>query len=85
MERQDEIGTLADTLHFMALELNALENDQHKFVSNVSHDFRSPLTSIKGYAQAMADGTIPPELQGKYLDVIIFESEPVSYTHLKLQ
>ena len=75
MERQDEIGTLADTLHFMALELNALENDQHKFVSNVSHDFRSPLTSIKGYAQAMADGTIPPELQGKYLDVIIFESE----------
>ena len=75
MERQDEIGTLADTLHFMALELNALENDQHKFVSNVSHDFRSPLTSIKGYAQAMADGTIPAELQGKYLDVIIFESE----------
>ena len=75
MDRQDEIGTLADTLHFMALELNALENDQHKFVSNVSHDFRSPLTSIKGYAQAMADGTIPPELQGKYLDVIIFESE----------
>ena len=75
MERQDEIGTLADTLHFMALELNALENDQHKFVSNVSHDFRSPLTSIKGYAQAMADGTIPSELQGKYLDVIIFESE----------
>ena len=59
----------------MALELNALENDQHKFVSNVSHDFRSPLTSIKGYAQAMADGTIPSELQGKYLDVIIFESE----------
>ena len=57
MERQDEIGTLADTLHFMALELNALDNDQHKFVSNVSHDFRSPLTSIKGYAQAMADGT----------------------------
>ena len=59
----------------MAVELNALENDQHKFVSNVSHDFRSPLTSIKGYAQAMADGTIPPELQEKYLNVIIFEAE----------
>ena len=65
----------ADTLTYMAVELNALENDQHKFVSNVSHDFRSPLTSIKGYAQAMADGTIPPELQEKYLNVIIFEAE----------
>ena len=75
LSRHDEIGTLADTMHFMAVELNALENDQHKFVSNVSHDFRSPLTSIKGYAQAMADGTIPVELQGKYLDVIIFEAE----------
>lgn len=75
LSRHDEIGTLSDTMHFMAVELNALENDQHKFVSNVSHDFRSPLTSIKGYAQAMADGTIPVELQGKYLDVIIFEAE----------
>ncbi len=75
LSRHDEIGTLSDTMHYMALELNALENDQHKFVSNVSHDFRSPLTSIKGYAQAMADGTIPVEMQGKYLDVIIFEAE----------
>ena len=75
LSRHDEIGIISDTMHFMAVELNALENDQHKFVSNVSHDFRSPLTSIKGYAQAMADGTIPTELQGKYLDVIIFEAE----------
>lgn len=75
MDRQDEIGTLADTLHFMALELNALENDQHKFVSNVSHDFRSPLTSIKGYVQAITDGTIPPELHEKYLNIILFEVE----------
>ena len=75
MERQDEIGTLADTLHFMALELNALENDQHKFVSNVSHDFRSPLTSIKGYIEAILDGTIPPEMQGKYLNIVLRETE----------
>lgn len=75
LRRRDEVGSLAAAVHCMALELDALENDQHKFVSNVSHDFRSPLTSIKGYAQAMADGTIPVELQGKYLDVIIFEAE----------
>lgn len=75
IHRNDEIGFLSDTMNYMALELNSLENDQHKFVSNVSHDFRSPLTSIKGYAQAMADGTIPVEMQEKYLNVIIFETE----------
>ena len=75
IHRSDEIGFLSDTMNFMALELNSLEEDQRKFVSNVSHDFRSPLTSIKGYAQAMADGTIPVEMQEKYLNVIIFETE----------
>ena len=75
IHRNDEIGFLADTMNFMALELNSLEDDQRKFVSNVSHDFRSPLTSIKGYAQAMADGTIHVEMQEKYLNVIIFETE----------
>ena len=75
IHRRDEIGFMADTMNFMALELSSLEEDQRKFVSNVSHDFRSPLTSIKGYAQAMADGTIPPEMQEKYLNVIVFETE----------
>lgn len=40
----------------------------------MSHDFRSPLTSIKGYVEAMLDGTIPPEMQERYLKVIAFES-----------
>ena len=59
----------------MANELNTLEDDQKKFVSNVSHDFRSPLTSIKGYVEAMLDGTIPVEMQDKYLNIILFETE----------
>lgn len=71
----DEIGYLAASLNYMANELNTLEDDQKKFVSNVSHDFRSPLTSIKGYIEAMIDGTIPPELQEKYLNIILFETE----------
>lgn len=71
----DEIGYLAASLNYMANELNTLEEDQRKFVSNVSHDFRSPLTSIKGYVEAMLDGTIPPELQEKYLNIILFETE----------
>ena len=71
----DEIGYLANTMNYMANELNTLEDDQRKFISNVSHDFRSPLTSIKGYVEAMLDGTIPPEMQEKYLNIILFETE----------
>lgn len=71
----DEIGCLAASLTCMADELNTLEEDQRKFVSNVSHDFRSPLTSIKGYVEAMLDGTIPVENQEKYLSIILFETE----------
>ena len=71
----DEIGYLAASLNYMASELHTLEEDQKKFVSNVSHDFRSPLTSIKGYVEAMLDGTIPVEMQDKYLNIILFETE----------
>ena len=75
IQQNDELGYMAATFNYMAHELQTLEDDQRKFVSNISHDFRSPLTSIKGYAQAMSDGTIPVEMQEKYLNVIIFEAE----------
>ncbi len=71
----DEIGYLADTLNYMASTISTREEDQRKFISNVSHDFRSPLTSIKGYVTAMLDGTIPPEMQDKYLQIILSETE----------
>lgn len=71
----DEIGYMAASLNFMATELNTLEEDQRKFIANISHDFRSPLTSIKGYIEAIMDGTIPYEIQGKYLNIILFETE----------
>ncbi|SFG40309.1 Signal transduction histidine kinase [Lachnospiraceae bacterium C7] len=66
----DEIGYLANTLNYMATELDTLEEDERIFVSNVSHDFRSPLTSIKGYVEAIMDGTIPVEMQDTYLAII---------------
>ena len=75
LNSEDEIGYLADTLNYMAHELNNKEKDQRKFISNVSHDFRSPLTSIKGYLEAMIDGTIPPELHEKYMKLLISETE----------
>lgn len=71
----DEMGYLSASLNYMSSQLRDMENYQKKFVANVSHDFRSPLTSIKGYIEAMADGTIPSEMQGKYLNIILFETE----------
>ena len=52
-----------------------MEQYQHNFIANVSHDFRSPLTSIKGYLEAILDGTIPQELYHKYLHIVISETE----------
>lgn len=75
IQTNDEIGYLANTLNYMATELDTFEEEQRKFISNVSHDFRSPLTSIKGYIEAMIDGTIPVEMQEKYLNIILFETE----------
>lgn len=59
----------------MSSELNEMEQYQHNFIANVSHDFRSPLTSIKGYLEAILDGTIPQELYHKYLHIVISETE----------
>ena len=75
VESGDEIGYLAATLSYMASEIARSEDDQKKFVANVSHDFRSPLTSIRGYLEAMLDGTIPPEQHEKYLSIVLNETE----------
>lgn len=75
VESEDEIGYLAASLNYMASEVARAEDNQKKLVANVSHDFRSPLTSIKGYLEAMLDGTIPPELYEKYLNIVLNETE----------
>ena len=72
---QDEIGYLSASLNYMSRQLKDMEDYQKKFVANVSHDFRSPLTSIKGYLEAMADGTIPVEMQDRYFKILLFETE----------
>lgn len=71
----DEMGYLAATLSYMASEIARSEDNQKKFIANVSHDFRSPLTSIRGYLEAMIDGTIPPEMHEKYLGIVLSETE----------
>jgi len=74
VESEDEIGYLAASLNYMAGEIARAEDDQKKFVANVSHDFRSPLTSMHGYLEAMVDGTIPPEMHEKYLNIVLNET-----------
>lgn len=75
IDKNDEIGYLAASLTYMADKLSHLEDDQKKFIANVSHDLRSPLTSMKGYLEAMVDGTIPPEQHEKYLNIVKNETE----------
>lgn len=75
VDSDDEIGYLAACLNFMASEIARSEDDQKKFVANVSHDFRSPLTSIRGYLEAMIDGTIPTEMHDKYLKIVLNETD----------
>ncbi len=75
VDSEDEMGYLAACLSYMASEIARSEDDQKKFVANVSHDFRSPLTSIRGYLEAMLDGTIPPEFHNKYLTIVLNETE----------
>ncbi len=75
VDKDDEIGYLAASLGYMASELSRSEDNQKKFIANVSHDFRSPLTSIKGYLEAMLDGTIPLEMQQKYLKIVLNETK----------
>lgn len=75
LNTEDEFGRLADSMNYMANELNEMEQYEQKFVANISHDFRSPLTSIKGYVEAMMDGTIPVEFQEKYFNIVLFETD----------
>ena len=71
----NEVTELAGSMNYMAEELEKLEDLRRDFIANISHDFRSPLTSIRGYVQAVMDGTIPPEKYEKYLTIVLNETD----------
>lgn len=75
---QDEVGQLAESFNNMAESLEKSENNRQKFIANICHDLRSPLTSIQGFIGAIADGTIPPEKQGHYLKIVLEETARLS-------
>ena len=70
-----DMDYISASVKYLSTELDTLEKDQQKFISNISHDFRSPLTSIRGYLEAIIDGTIPPEMQNKYLNIVLGETD----------
>lgn len=73
-----EIRELAVTFNGMAQQLSTLENSRRDFVANVSHELRSPITSIQGFAQGILDGTVPEEDREKYLRIIVDETHRLS-------
>ncbi|NQX67258.1 HAMP domain-containing protein [Paenibacillus alba] len=79
MKRKDELGILARSFNETARELKQLEMMRQDFVSNVSHEIQSPLTSISGFAKALKlDHLVTPENRGRYLDIILKESDRLS-------
>lgn len=73
-----ELVSLAESINRMADDLNNLEASRREFVANVSHELRSPLMSIQGYLQAIADGTAKPEERVQFLSVVIAETQRLS-------
>ena len=70
----DEATQLARSFNNMADQLKDLEATRRSFVANVSHELRSPLTSMRGFLEAMQDGTIGREEYDKYIDIVLFET-----------
>lgn len=73
-----ELEELGNSINRMAGELSELEDSRRNFVAAVSHELRSPMTCMRGYVEAMLDGTIPPEQLPKYLHVVLDETNRLS-------
>ena len=71
----DEIAELGLSLNHMAGELDRIEENRRSFIANISHDLRSPLTSIQGFITAILDGTIDTAHQEKYLKIVLSEAQ----------
>ena len=72
------VGQLASSVNKMALELDQMETMRQEFISNVSHEIQSPLTSIRGFAQALQNQRLSPEERRHYLGIIETESTRLS-------
>lgn len=73
-----EITELADAFNNMADSLQETERQRREFIANVSHELKTPMTTIAGYTDGILDGTIPPEQEKEYLRIISDESRRLS-------
>jgi signal transduction histidine kinase len=78
LSRKDEIGELARNFSVMTHEIKQLDQMRQEFVSNVSHEFQTPLTSIQGLARAVLDKETTAEQTESYLTIIEKESKRLS-------
>lgn len=78
IKRSDEIGELANAFNTMAGSLAQLESSRRSFVANVSHELKTPMTTIGGFIDGILDGTIPPSEQDRYLHTVSEEVKRLS-------
>lgn len=78
--RKGYLSDFAKSLNKMADELAADEEAQRSFVANVSHELKTPMTTIGGFIDGILDGTIPPEQQKGYLTIVSNEIKRLSRT-----
>lgn len=76
--RNDEIGELTEAFNAMADSIEHQEIQRREFIANVSHELKTPMTTITGFADGILDGTIPPEAQDRYLAAISSETKRLS-------
>ena len=77
-DKADEMGALTDSFNAMADSLEKSEQTRQEFIANVSHELKTPMTTIAGFAEGILDGTIPREQEDKYLAVIADETRRLS-------
>jgi signal transduction histidine kinase len=78
VKNKDELGILARSFNQMVRELRQIEQMRQEFVSNVSHEIQSPLTSIRGFSTTLLQDDIPAADRKRYLSIIAAESERLS-------
>lgn len=78
VEGDDEIQQLAIAFNNMALSLAANEQTRRSFIANVSHELKTPMTTISGFIDGILDGTIPKERYNDYLEIVSQEVKRLS-------
>lgn len=74
----DEISRLNQGFNQMAQQLAKQEETRQKFISDISHEFQTPLTAIQGFANILKEEDLPKEQRQKYADIILFHSKRLS-------